>query len=108
MGYRTYHTMMVLDTDEEKEGEIIDKLRETCEDAKYSIDEDGYPMDETKWYDCDQHLREFSKKYPDVVICIHGEGEETGDIWDHYFKDGKMQSCDAEVIIPPYDESKLE
>jgi len=108
MGYRTYHSMDVINVAEDYKLAIIADLRKTCEAAKYSLDEDGYPIDETTWYDCDKHLREFSKEYPDIVIMIHGAGEECGDIWNRYFSNGKMQSCDATVTIPPFNPDLLE
>ena len=43
---------------------------------------------------------EISKKHPDVLFKLRGEGENSGDIWDKYYKNGKMQKCDARIVIP--------
>jgi len=80
---------------------------------RYIIDdtvEDLYmdPYDECKWYKHDTEMLDLSKKFSNVIFKLHGDGEETGDIWDTYYKNGKMQHCQAEMIIPPYDESKLQ
>ena len=64
--------------------------------------------DECKWYNHDTEMLDLSKKFPNVIFKLHGEGEETGDIWDTYYKNGKMQHCQAEMVIAPYDESKLQ
>lgn len=63
--------------------------------------------DSCKWYEHERDMREFSKKFPDVLFKLYGEGEEAGDIWRKYFKNGKMQSCHAQITFEPFDESKL-
>jgi hypothetical protein len=61
-----------------------------------------------KWYEWEQDMLKFSALWPGVLFHVHGEGEESGDIWDAYFLNGKRQICKAEVKIPPFDPSKLE
>jgi len=63
--------------------------------------------DDCKWYDHDKDMREISKKYPETIFILEGEGEESGDIWKKYYLNGKCQVAKAEVIIPEFDESKL-
>lgn len=63
--------------------------------------------DEYKWYDCEENMKKISLKYPNTVFKISGEGEETGDIWSRYFKNGKCQYCKAIMVVDDYDESKL-
>jgi hypothetical protein len=60
-----------------------------------------------KWYDHEQEMIEFSKFVPEIVIKLHGIGEEQGDEWYKYFKNGKMQVCRAIITFDPYDETKL-
>jgi hypothetical protein len=60
-----------------------------------------------KWYEHEKEMREFSKKYPEVVFTLHGEGEESGDLWIKYFKNGKMQTSKARIEYDSYDESLL-
>lgn len=69
----------------------------------------GYnPLEDScKWYEHDEHMRQLSKKYPSVVFILHGEGEEQGDDWFKYYKNGKMQECRAKIIFDEYDERKL-
>lgn len=46
--------------------------------------------DDTKWYEHNKDMKEISLKFPDVLFTLNGEGEETGDIWRKYFKNGKI------------------
>jgi hypothetical protein len=52
-------------------------------------------------------MRAFSKIYPNTLFKLKGEGEEAGDVWIKYFKNGKMQSCPAKITFEEYDENKL-
>ncbi|MGQ5176965.1 hypothetical protein ACSQ7W_11750 [Bacillus halotolerans] len=63
--------------------------------------------DELKWYGHEEDMREISRLFPDVLITLKGEGEESGDVWRKYFKNGKMQSCYAKITFDDYDEKEL-
>jgi hypothetical protein len=41
------------------------------------------------------------------VFELIGEGEEAGEMWKKYFKNGKLQTCKATITFDRYDESKL-
>jgi hypothetical protein len=62
---------------------------------------------DAKWYEHEQNMREWSARAPDVLFTLEGEGEEAGDVWKKYFKDGKMQICRAVLTFEPYDPAKL-
>lgn len=62
----------------------------------------------TKWYEHEKDMRALSKDYPDHLFQLDGRGEEQGDVWRKYFKDGKMQKWVPEEQEPePFDETKL-
>lgn len=63
--------------------------------------------DTCKWYEHADDIRALSLRFPAILFTLHGTGEEQGDEWYKYFKDGKMQECKAVVTFEPYDESKL-
>lgn len=75
------------------------------DDDLWPIHEDAEPC---KWYQHEEDMVRFSKEYPDTVFELTGEGEDAGDLWRKYFKNGKVQVCDAIITYPPFDESKLE
>lgn len=86
---------------------IINDFVETCEGASYALNPDGSCQDVSKWYSADDDLKEFSKKYPDVLFTLDVKGEEAGDIWRLYVKNGKCQLAQIKFIFDEYDESKL-
>lgn len=65
------------------------------------------PDEHVKWYDHNEEMLELSKQFPDTVFCLHGEGEDTGDLWYCYYKNGKKQYCPAKIVYDDYDETKL-
>lgn len=105
MGYNTYYDLKIKDC--VRINTIIEELSDENDDAAYALDENGNTEMPCKWYDHDEDLKEFSKKYPELLFILNVEGEEPGDIWREYFKNGKMYSDKAEIIFPEFDESKL-
>lgn len=78
----------------------------------YLLDENVYDLelgitDSYKWYSYDEEMLELSKKFPETVFCLYGDGEEGLDVWRKYYKDGKSQYCPSIVTFDEYDESKL-
>ncbi len=103
MGYYTQHELEVIDGDISLIREFINEN----EEAAYAIDGNGCTEESCKWYDHEEDLRKFSKKHPKELFKLSGEGEESGDIWAEYYKDGKMQRCKAKIIISAFDAELL-
>ena len=106
MGYRTSYNLDIKDVDEQRKSVIIDELREFSEWAHDAIDGDGNCAMETSG-EPDDELREFSQKHHDLVFEIQYTGDESEDFGYIYFKNGKMQQCEAKITFDEYDESKL-
>lgn len=107
MGYYTYYSLKVIDAESDEEKAIIADLRENNEYALYCMDEDGTSKEQTKWYEHDDEMLEFSEKYPKHILLLEGEGEESGDFWQTYYRDGKKQDCKGKVVYEPFRQDKL-
>lgn len=75
------------------------------EDGISDIEMDSY--DCCKWYGHHEEMIELSKQFPETVFCLYGDGEESGDTWYEYYKNGKSQYCPAKITYDEYDENKL-
>lgn len=72
-----------------------------------SISDLEMKSDQCKWYEHHEEMVELSKHFPETVFCLYGDGEENGDTWYTYYKNGKSQHCPAKITYDEYDESKL-
>lgn len=83
------------------------------EDNNIEAPDDDYEGDELfeiKWYVIDNDFIKTSRKYPDTLFVIDGYGDEGGDLWRMYLKNGKVQEwrfSSIEECADPFDESKL-
>lgn len=102
MGYYTTHKLEIIKGD----NNYTDYKQEIGEISGYGSS--LFSGEEHKWYESNEHMIDYSKNHPNTVFKLSGEGEESGDIWSRYYKNGKVQSCKAKIVVDDYDESKLE
>ncbi len=62
----------------------------------------------TTWYNYEDDMRILSRRFPDLVLYLHGEGEQSEDMWDKYFVGGRMQECYAQIVYDDFDPKKLD
>jgi hypothetical protein len=108
MGYETrYKWSIKPDTQEVRDWLILRQTKDR--NFAYGISPKSYSTQACKWYDHDQDMLEFSKVFPKVLFTLEGEGEEGGDLWKAYYKNGKQQTCPAKItsIKDKFDKSKL-
>lgn len=91
-------TVFIPDTIDE--ASIIDEVQ-TASGYTYLFD------DACKWYSHEVEMVKISKKYPNALFVLSGEGENNDDLWIKYFKNGKMQKCIAKITYEPLDLEKL-
>lgn len=97
MGYYTRYDLTNLSD------EVIEKVNEI---SGYNFS-NSYESDGCKWYNRIEDMKEVSLLFPNQLLQIEGEGEESGDIWKAYFKNGKCQVCEAKITFDEFDESRL-
>lgn len=88
MGYYTRH---VLKTNDPQGDEVH---------AAAIAEISGYldPFDDVhKWYDMEDDLILYSKTQPEILFKVSGFGEENGDQWVHYFKNGESVKIVSEI-----------
>lgn len=100
MGYYTRHELTIVsggnnEIDYEKEISILSNY-DNCFD------------DEIKWYNHKNDMIKYSKSHPDTLFLVEEFGEEDGDIWKHWFKNGKSFYSKAKMVFEELDESKLQ
>lgn len=103
MGYYTRYTLSTIG----KNSLPITSYLNEEELVEFYMDESGETIEPTKWYDHSNDIKRLSKKFPDTIFKLEGVGEESGDIWIKYFKNGKRQICEAKITFDEYDENKL-
>ena len=119
MGYYTYHQLRIHQVDDEEinnnkdlrhklEDEINEAIQNN-EDMEYAVGSitEEYYNDSCKWYEHREDMIEFSKKFPNVVFELEGSGENSGDLWKEYYKDGSYQYCPAILTYEEYSSDKL-
>ena len=72
----------------------------------YGADRNNY--DDIKWYDHHQHMIAASLRFPDKLLQLDGVGEEYGDIWRKFYKNGKFVRAEAKIVFSEPDLSALD
>ena len=111
MGYYTNYTLKLLPGHSDG-WTIYAILRQLSHDnfpsdMYYTIDEEGNHINSSMWYKHEDDMRKLSIILPDVVFKLFGYGEDMGDIWHKYFKNGKMQYCKAKMVFDKFEIEKL-
>lgn len=61
----------------------------------------------TKWYLHEEDMTILSRKFPQILFHLHGEGDDREDMWDKYFYNGMTQECRAIITYDKFDYNKL-
>lgn len=70
----------------------------------YSKDFIDYGVCDLKWYDWEDNMKTLSKKFPQMLIQLEGEGEELLDIWIATFCNGECNYREIQTYWEPFDE----
>ncbi len=101
MGYRT--VFRITTEPEESRNAVVSRLGRVSD---YYVEEDGCAVadmfcDEIKWYDHEEDCLAVSQEFPNVTIRVHGTGEEHGDQWVRFYRNGKVQRHAQGAWCPP-------
>ena len=108
MGYYTEYALdLVLHNNLHSKEEIVSDLRKSNEYAEGALNADGTMQCEHTWYKCEEDFSAFSKKYPDALFILFGEGQNYQDTWKCYFKNGKYKKIHGELDFEPFSPEKL-
>lgn len=66
------------------------------------------PYDTARWYAHEKDMLALSEAFPDLVFELHGEGENTGDLWNEYFCNGENEYCPVQILYPEPQKIKWE
>lgn len=107
MGYYTYFTLNVLNWKElnrQEQQRITGELRDM--DVFEDIG-DGYAYADAKWYDSDEDMYILSKRCPKALFSLEGDGEEDGDLWQVFYKNGMAQNANVRIERDEFDPKLL-
>lgn len=85
MGYYTYYSLAYYGSQEDEKA--LQEFEPSPDDFTYppeyikhliADDEDN----EWKWYNWEKDIQTLAKKFPNITFILHGDGEESGDIWE--------------------------
>lgn len=95
--------------------ELLDAFKEDAENGN-TYGEYNQPLDDwtygeffggdtAKWYGWAADMESISEQYPHLLFALEGEGEESGDIWKAWARNGMVVSVRARVV---FDEPNLD
>lgn len=96
MGYYTRHRLEI-----SPETPAVWEEIQKHDYMSHALGPDGNSGERCKWYEHEEQMAELSKKFPEVLFTLHGEGEDAMDLWIHYFKNGKIQRRKAKITFEP-------
>lgn len=102
MGYSTYFSLRVdKPSDVLVETRLIEDLGRDFENV-FTDSDTIYANTHSKWYAYEADMCKLSLNYPGLLFFTEGSGEENGDLWHYYVRDGKSQWIDAEITYAPF------
>lgn len=79
-------------------GEALHEINPNYFSNGYCL-QDQIDNEAMRWYDYAEDMTTLSKKFPEYLFVLSGDGEDQGDIWFAYFLNGKSQLAMAEITF---------
>lgn len=100
MGYNTRYKLNWSGSGPSYDRFVSDGAKEPFGDYELTPDDLYYDnYDEMKWYNYDTDMKALSKSWPTVLFELSGEGEESGDIWTAFYRNGKGVNVRAKIVV---------
>lgn len=99
-----YYTRFEINQETDYLSNIEQRFEEVTQYNYSSLFEDGNSV---KWYDYEKDMKKLSEEYPKHTFILKGYGEESEDMWIHYFKRGKSKKYEAEIKFPKLKDEEL-
>lgn len=93
MGYQTNFILTIVPK------KIPRALEEVLEDKFYFYKSGDVWNADSKWYQYNSDMIDLSVSFPKHKFILEGSGEENGDIWISFYKNGKSERRVAEVVL---------
>lgn len=109
MGYYTDYELDVTGPEDalKEFAETADVGRtETPSGIAYSDFLNGGDHINAKWYQCEREMIELSKMFPELLFSIEAAGEESGDLWRAWARNGKYKRIEPTMVWPEVDFDK--
>lgn len=110
MSYYTNYTGEVMSGADEKDiAKAIAALDffNCADDPNIETIDEVINYDTITWRSWKTDMIEISKRFPNALIRINGEGEDSYDIWRAYFQNGKCAVYQAKIIFPEFNKDDL-
>lgn len=82
-----------------KDAERGDTFGEYAFPLNYLLDDHVNYGESMKWYSHEKDMDALSLLYPNLLFTLSGEGEESGDMWRQYHRNGKNVYVKAKVVF---------
>lgn len=103
MGYYTDFRLSVVGS-----GPVYDKLMSQKNNVIISRGNYDFPLsrwidkdysDNLKWYEWKEDMKQLSSEWPNVLFILEGDGEESGDMWKAWFRNGRSYKLEAKIVF---------
>lgn len=102
MGYYTDFKVVSNCEDVNRNKKIFDRLLQiTGYEFEYDYGDSKCTLSSAKWYSSDKDMRILSSEFTDVLFTVYGNGEESGDLWVSYYKNGQGTEYMRPTIVYP-------
>lgn len=85
MGYYTLYSITLEEGPEEQYAEMLKDIDAIMGSCDMSRNESIF----AKWYDYNRDMEELSRKYPDITVRLNGDGEDSDDLWQTFWHNGR-------------------